>query len=155
MPSHCANVKVFKSRVLPFQVKNVWRELSSFRSPIHWNPGVVDVDIDGDEYTKGCLRNLHIQDGKIFKERLTDLNNDLFAVTYDIVECPMPISEYTSVNRFIPVTSTDHTLAIWESTFCCAKSNVDEMKYYFGVSAYEEGLEGMEDYLNSLSSERS
>lgn len=149
MSDHSANVTVFKSRVIPCPAEPLWAMLRDFDSPRLWNPGVAKVELSAGCHDIGCVRALFIHDGKIFRERLLACDDDECVVTYAMVDCPMPVSDYVASNRVIPITATGQSLAIWQSRFRCRPEDQQELARYFGVSAYEEGLEGIEKMMLS------
>ena len=51
----------------------------------------------------GAIRHLNIVDGTIFRETLLAHSDHDYFYTYNIVEGPLPCSDYISTHRFIPI----------------------------------------------------
>lgn len=128
----------------------MWRLIRNFDSPELWNPGTENVVLRTENTNEiGQTRVLYIHDGSEFKETLLAHSDTEMSYTYNIVSCPLPIENYVAKVSLIPVTNKRHTLITWQGSFDCKKSILEEMRNYFGSRAYDEGIAGINVYLNS------
>ncbi|MEM6824067.1 MAG: SRPBCC family protein [Pseudomonadota bacterium] len=139
---------VFRSMIIDAPIERVWSAVRAFDGVAAWNPGVASARLETGRSTEvGALRRLDAQDGSIFRETLVGHSDLEHAYTYDIVEGPLPVSGYISTHRFLPITATDQTLGIWESTFDCAETDRAEMDKVVGDEIYIGGMSGLAAWL--------
>ena len=113
-------MKVFRSVILEAPIAEVWAAVRAFDGVVNWNPGVTAARMEtGSPTAVGSLRHLDIVDGTIFRETLLAHSDLERFYSYDIVEGPLPCSNYISTHRFIPITEGDKTLGIWQGAFDC------------------------------------
>ena len=62
----------------------------------------------------------------------------------------MPVANYISTHRFLPITATDQTLGIWESRFDCAPDVANKMDELVGDTIYIGGMTGLDRYLKEM-----
>lgn len=139
---------VFRSMILEAPLPQVWAAVRAFDGVVHWNPGVTAARLGSGEPTAvGAVRTLDIADGTVFVETLLAHSDAEHFYTYDIVEGPLPVTNYISTHRFIPITATGQTLGIWESRFDCAPGDADEMDKVVGDQIYIGGMIGLNMFL--------
>ncbi len=139
---------VFRSMVIEAPLKQVWKILRSFDGVALWNPGVVSAKMEtGHATAVGSIRHLDIADGSNFRETLLAHSDTEHFYTYDILESPLPVINYISTHRFLPITHTQQTLGIWESRFDCAPENEAEMDRVVGDGIYIDAMTGLNTYL--------
>ncbi|MEO3415088.1 SRPBCC family protein [Roseovarius sp. CAU 1744] len=139
---------VFRSMILDAPIGTVWDAVRRFDGVARWNPGVSAARMEtGDAATPGSIRRLDIVDGTVFRETLLELSDLRHFYTYDILESPLPVRNYISTHRFLPVTATNQTLGIWESRFECEAEVADEMGRIVGDDIYVGGMTGLNTYL--------
>lgn len=110
------------SAVIPAPVDTVWPVLRDFGDMVGWMPGVVRCTIeDGLQGSVvGCVRSFHVAEPPVdVRERLLALDDHRHAVTYTIVEIPLPIEHYIAHAQLHRITQTDHTFIHWTSSFRC------------------------------------
>lgn len=140
---------VYRSLVLNADVEMVWAAVRAFDRVVKWNPGVTAARLEHGRPTEvGALRALDIADGSIFRETLLAHSDRERFYTYDIIESPLPVTNYVSTHRFVPITHTNETLGIWESWFDCAAEDAEEMVGIVGDQIYIAGMQGLNTYLN-------
>ncbi|WP_081894565.1 SRPBCC family protein [Ruegeria halocynthiae] len=139
---------VFRSMIIDVEIHRVWAAVRAFDGVVDWNPGVAAATLENGAATAtGTIRRLDIPDGTVFRETLLAHSDAEHFYTYDIIECPLPVSAYISTHRFIPITHTGQTLGIWESHFDCAPDVANEMERIVGDAIYIGGMAGLNDFL--------
>ncbi|MEX0351100.1 MAG: SRPBCC family protein [Paracoccaceae bacterium] len=139
---------VFRSMVIEAEIDRVWQAVRAFDGVAAWNPGVESASLEnGDATATGTIRNLKIPDGTIFRETLLAHSDVDRFYTYDILDSPLPVTDYISTHRFIPITHGSQTLGIWESRFECAPDVANELDRIIGDTIYIGGMTGLNRYL--------
>lgn len=139
---------IFRSMIIDAPIDRVWTAVRAFDGVSAWNPGVVEARLEGGSATAtGTIRRLSITDGTAFRETLLAHSDVQRFYTYDILESPLPVTEYVSTHRFIPITDSSQTLGIWESRFECAAADSAEMDRVVGDEIYIGGMSGLNLYL--------
>ncbi|MEZ5827559.1 MAG: SRPBCC family protein [Hyphomicrobiales bacterium] len=111
----------------------------SFCTIKDWHPAVAEceeVTEDGNTY-----RILTLGDGGKIKEKLTD--KDDLSYSYEIVESPLPIKNYSSKLWVEEDDEPDRTVIYWESKFDAAEGTEDDeaKKIIFGILS--DGVKGI------------
>ena len=141
-------MKVYRSMILNAPIEAAWAALRAFDNVSRWNPGVRAARLEtGAPSEVGAVRHLDIVDGTVFRETLLAHSDAERFYTYDIIEGPLPVTNYVSTHHLIAVTHTNETLAIWESTFDCNANQQDAMDKIVGDQIYIGGMQGLNDYL--------
>ncbi|MEM7430002.1 MAG: SRPBCC family protein [Pseudomonadota bacterium] len=141
-------MKVYRSMVLDAPIERVWAAVRAFDGVVNWNPGVTGARLESGAATEtGAVRYLDIVDGSAFRETLLAHSDQDHFYTYDIIESPLPVTNYISTHSFLPVTHGNQTLGIWESTFDCSPDQADAMEQVVGDQIYIGGMQGLNDYL--------
>lgn len=141
-------MKVFTSVVLDAPIARVWATVRAFDGVAKWNPGVTAARMESGSPTQvGSVRHLDIADGTVFRETLLALSDLERCYSYDIVEGPLPCSNYVSTHRFVPITDGDRTLGVWEGRFDCAPGDRAELAVVIGERIYRDGMRGLNSYL--------
>lgn len=141
-------MKVYRSMILSAPVEKVWAAVRAFDGVVNWNPGVAAARMESGQASEtGSIRHLDIVDGSVFRETLLAHSDVEHFYTYDILECPLPVADYVSTHRFLPITHSAQTLGIWESTFTCASDQAEAMDKIVGDDIYIGGMQGLNDYL--------
>lgn len=139
---------VYRSMIIDETVDRVWQAVRAFDGVAAWNPGVDTAMLENGAPTAiGTIRALNIPDGTVFRETLLAHSDVEYFYTYDILECPLPVTGYVSTHRFIPITHSNQTLGIWESRFECAPDVANEMDSIVGDAIYVGGMTGLNRYL--------
>ena len=143
-------MKVFRSVILEAPIAEVWAAVRAFDGVVNWNPGVTVARMEtGNPTAVGSVRHLDIVDGTVFRETLLAHSDLERFYSYDIVEGPLPCSNYISTHRFIPITEGDKTLGIWQGTFDCDPKDEAQLDEIVGDRIYVAGMKGLNDYLRS------
>lgn len=141
-------MKVCRSMILNAPIDRVWAAVRAFDGVANWNPAVSAARMEsGAPTATGAIRHLDIADGSVFRETLLAHSDHAHFYTYDILESPLPLSNYISTHRLLPITHSSETLGIWESTFDCAPDQSEAMEKIVGDQIYIGGMHGLNDYL--------
>lgn len=142
---------LFKSAIIDAPVAHVWRVLRNFDSVPLWSSDVTEAIIEdgGPADRVGCIRKLTLPDGRFFRETLVALSDADNSFSYDIVESPLPVSNYVATQRFTPVTTTGQTFTAWAVNFEVSDEDAAEMREVVGVAIFESGFNGMKDFFES------
>lgn len=144
-------MKLMRSVIIDAPVETVWSVVREFDAVMHWNPGVVAARMEtGTPTSVGSVRHLDIADGTIFRETLLAHSDREYFYTYDIVEGPLPCTDYLSTHRFIPITEGNRTLGIWSGEFDCVPEDEESLNTIVGDMIYRDGMHGLNAYLASL-----
>ena len=139
---------VFRSMIIDADIETVWAAVRAFDGVASWNPGVSKARLEsGTATSTGAIRHLEIPDGTVFRETLLAHSDVEWFYTYDILDSPLPVTDYVSTHRFIPITHSGQTLGLWESRFSCAPEDISEMERVVGDSIYIGGMAGLNAYL--------
>ena len=142
---------IFRSMVIDAPIGRTWAEVRAFDGVAAWNPGVDRAVLENGAATEtGTIRRLEIPDGSVFRETLLAHSDVEHFYTYDILESPLPVANYVSTHRFLPITASNQTLGIWESRFDCAPEVANEMDALVGDTIYIGGMIGLDRYLKEM-----
>ena len=141
-------MNVYRSMILNAPIDRVWAAVRAFDGVDNWNPAVTAARMEsGAPTATGAIRHLDIADGSVFRETLLAHSDHAFFYTYDIIESPLPVRNYISTHRFLPITHSGKTLGIWESSFACEADQAETMEKIVGDQIYIGGMQGLNDYL--------
>lgn len=77
--------------------ETVWKKVNNFGDLGAWHPAIKTTEIISGENNKvGAVRLLTLQDGATLKETLLSYDEKKTQYGYNIIESPLPVSEYTS-----------------------------------------------------------
>lgn len=142
-------VKVSKSAILESPVESVWEVLRDFNGHESWHPAVADSHIErGQSSDKvGCIRRFHLADGSELREQLLTLSDLDMAFSYCLLDTPVPLLNYVSHVRLLPVTDGDRTFWQWESQFDTPDGQQAELAKMVGEQIYEAGFAAVRDHM--------
>lgn len=114
--ARAGDINVVMSVQVTGQVSDVWNTVRAFDRLQDWHPAVQSTTMTGAPDQEGSVRVLHLNGGGEIEERLMYLNDSSRTLIYEILESPLPISNYSSY-----LSATDagggKTVVIWGSTF--------------------------------------
>lgn len=121
-----ADIDVVMSVEVDAPVGEVWSTVRAFDGLQDWHPAVESTTMRGSPEQVGTVRVLHLKGGGDIEERLTYLDDQARTLIYQILESPLPVTNYES---YISATATggSRTVVIWGSTFD-AKPGVSKAK---------------------------
>ncbi|SMF73671.1 Polyketide cyclase / dehydrase and lipid transport [Tistlia consotensis] len=111
--------RAYASIVLKAPVETAWSLVRDFNGLPGWAPAVVRSEIEEglDADVVGCVRSLHLKDGRQVRERLLSLDDARRSFTYNFEKPAFPVRNYVASLRLFPVTHGDGTFAEWEASF--------------------------------------
>jgi hypothetical protein len=113
-------VKIYVSAVIAAPLEKVWHKVRDFNGLPGWIPAIAASEIvgGGPADRVGAVRVLTLADnGGTIREQLLALDDFGHAMSYAIIESPMPITGYVSHIRLKPVTSGGATFFEWLGEF--------------------------------------
>lgn len=141
-------MKVMRSVIIEAPIDHVWSVVRAFDGVAAWNPSVTSSKMESGTATSvGAIRYLDIIDGTVFRETLLAHSDADFYYTYDIVEGPLPCTNYISTHRFISITDGNMTLGIWTGEFDCHPHDAADLEKIVGDKIYRDGMRGLNTYL--------
>ena len=142
-------VKIVKSTIIDAPVDQVWEVLRDFNGHDHWHPAVAESAIErGNPSDKvGCVRRFTLQDGAELREQLLTLSDLEQCFSYCLLDTPVPLFNYVSHVRLIPVTDGDRTFWSWECSFSTRKGEDEEMKTLVSEQIYDAGFEAVRTHI--------
>ena len=112
-------IRVTNSTVLRAPITRVWDLIRDFNGHDRWHPAVADSQIErgqpGDKV--GCVRAFHLSDGAFLREQLLSLSDIGTSFAYCLYETPIPLFNYVSHVRLVPVTDGDWCFWEWKARF--------------------------------------
>ncbi len=138
-------VKVVRSTILPAPVEAVWDVLRDFNGHDRWHPAVTTSQIERgrDADRVGSVRKFRLGDGSELREQLLALSDADASYSYCLLETPIPLFNYVSHVRLIPVTDTDHTFWQWEGQFTTFAEQKDALADQVGNDIYQAGFDAI------------
>ena len=141
-------MKVKRSVIIDAPIDRGWTTVRDFDAVVNWNPGVTGARIESGTATEvGAVRALEIADGTIFRETLLAHSDLEHFYTYDIIESPLPCSNYISTHRFIEITDGNRTLGVWQGEFDCDPADAASLESIVGDIIYRDAQRGLNQYL--------
>lgn len=142
-------VKVIRSTIIPAPIEAVWEVLRDFNGHDRWHPAVATSQIERgrDSDRVGCVRRFTLQDGSELREQLLTLSDAETSYAYCLLDTPIPLFNYVSHVRLIPVTDGDHTFWHWESRFDTPQGRSAELAGMVGTDIYEAGFVAIRTHL--------
>ena len=138
-------VKVLRSTILPAPVEAVWDVLRDFNGHDRWHPAVATSQIErGREADRvGSVRKFRLGDGSELREQLLALSDVDASYSYCLLDTPLPLFNYVSHVRLIPVTDEDHTFWQWEGQFSTFADQQDALIEMVGNDIYQAGFDAI------------
>jgi hypothetical protein len=111
--------KVSVSSVVDASAEKVWAVIRRFDAAAEWLPFVKSSPIEdgGDPTRVGCIRVLTQTDGEIFREVLVALSDAERSYSYAFVSSPVPVRNYQTTLRVLPITDGNRSYVEWSSRF--------------------------------------
>lgn len=141
-------MKVFESTIINTPADVVWATMRDFVGLTEWSSAVTGAHITNGKAADqvGAIRHLDIIDGTVFIETLLAHSDEEMWVKYDIVEGPIPVTNYVATMRLYPVTTTDQTYATWSAEFDCPDNQREAMQNVVGDQICAGGLQSLKAY---------
>jgi len=141
-------VKVVRSTILDQPVDAVWGVLRDFNGHDSWHPTVDTSQIERGESSDrvGCVRRFKLTDGGELRERLLTLSDMEQSYSYCLLDTPIPLFNYVSHVRLLPVTDGERTFWQWESRFDTPKGREEELSELVGDGIYGDGFTAIRNH---------
>ncbi len=137
--------RVYVSSVIDAPASRVWERIRDFNGLPKWHPRIRDSRIEDalPSDKVGCIRNFHLQNGDMIREKLEGLSDyDMFC-TYSILESPMPLEDNLATIRLTPVTEGERTFIEWSAEFSCAPEDEDGLVGGIGADVFQTGFDAL------------
>ena len=141
-------MKVFESTIINAPAEQIWAVLRDFVRLTAWSGAVTGAHITNGKAVDqvGAIRHLDIVDGTVFIETLVAHSDEEMWLKYDIVDGPIPVTDYVATMRLYPVTAIDQTYATWSAEFDCPEDQRDGMRKVVGSQICAGGLQALKKY---------
>ena len=142
-------VKVARSTILEAPVEAVWEILRDFNGHDQWHPAIATSQIERNNPSDkvGCVRKFKLADGSELREQLLGLSDADLVFSYCLLDTPVPLFNYVSHVRLIPVTDSDHTFWQWDGQFDTTPDQRDSMIAMVGNDIYQAGFDAIRDVM--------
>ncbi|MEM7289085.1 MAG: SRPBCC family protein [Pseudomonadota bacterium] len=137
--------RVYVSSVISAPADKVWDRVRDFNALPRWHPRIADSRIEDalPSDKVGCIRNFNLQNGDNIRERLLGLSDyDMFC-TYEILESPMPLTDYVATLRLTPITDGERSFAEWSAEFSCDPSEEENLVNGIGTDVFQGGFDAL------------
>lgn len=133
---------------------DVWNVVKRFDGLSTWHPAFAKSPIvKGQDGQLGAVRELTVKDGPTFTEELLAINPQGMALTYNIIESPLPITDYLSTMS-VKANSGGGATVTWVGTFrrknpraSVPEGESDGGTVKFITGAYQAGLQNLKKIL--------
>ena len=144
-------VAVTRSTVLDHPAEAVWEVIRDFNGHEWWHPAIATSQIERRQPADvvGCVRRFALPDGGELRERLLTLSDADMAYSYCLMETPVPLLNYVSHVRVLPVTDGDRAVWVWESRFDVPEGREAELAELVGESIYQAGFDAIRAHLDA------
>ncbi|MFT4564495.1 MAG: hypothetical protein ACI9BW_004262 [Gammaproteobacteria bacterium] len=142
-------MKVFASTVIDKPAQSVWNVLRDFVGLAAWSNAVTSAKISNSKASDqpGAVRRLEIGDGSVFTETLLALSDAQMYLKYDIVDGPIPVTDYIATMQVYPVTAGDASYVTWSAEFLTPDDQVDAMREVVGEQICAGGLLALKSHM--------
>ena len=89
------------------------------------------------------MRKFRLGDGSELREQLLALSDVDASYSYCLLDTPLPLFNYVSHVRLIPVTDEDHTFWQWEGQFTTFSEQKDDLAAMVGNDIYQAGFDAI------------
>lgn len=144
-------VRVLRSTILDAPIDAVWEVLRDFNGHDRWHPAVAESHVERGQPSDrvGCVRSFRLTGGEQLREQLLTLSDMETTYSYCLLETPIPLLNYVSHVRLIPVTDGDRTFWQWEGRFTTPAGRETELGDLVGSGIYEAGFEAIREHLGA------
>jgi hypothetical protein len=138
-------VQVYASSVIDASADNVWSRIRDFNAMPQWHPLIADSRIENSQPSDrvGCIRQFSLRDGGMIRERLLALSDYEYSCTYEILESPMEVENYTATLKLTPVTDGARCFAEWSAEFDCTPGRERELTDSIGGGVFQGGFDAL------------
>ncbi|ESX90858.1 SRPBCC family protein [Mesorhizobium sp. M0830] len=147
-------VRVVRSTIVSAPIEAVWDVVRDFNGHDRWHPIVVESHIERGLYSDrvGCVRNFRLANGTEMREKLLTLSDLEWALSYCLLDTPLPIFNYVAHVRLLPVTDGHHTFWEWLGRFDAPTGRETELASMIGNDIYQAGFDAVRSQLEASTS---
>lgn len=144
-------MKVIRSTILDTPCDAVWDVLRDFNGHDRWHPAVAHSRIERGHAADciGCVRRFQLRDGAELREQLLTLSDLEQTYSYCLLDTPIPLFNYVSHVRLLPVTDGDRTFWEWRGDFDTPSGRERDLAALVGEDIYGAGFEAIRSHLSS------
>lgn len=144
-------MQVFASTVIARPAAEVWAVVRDFVGLTVWSNVVAEARIENGLAADqvGAVRRLTLTDGAVFVETLVELSDQHRRLSYDIVEGPLPVSDYVATIAVQPVTADGTAFASWGAVFDTPPEHGPAMREVVGEQICAGGLAALKAHLEA------
>jgi len=141
----------YASRVIAAPVEQVWATIRDFNGLPTWHPALRSSEIEEGRPADavGCIRHLVLQNGASTRERLLELDDARYRLTYAFETPLFPVKNYLATITLIPLTEADHTFVQWQGSFEEAPEDAGKYTAIISKDVYAEGLSALARFLST------
>ena len=123
--------------------------LRDFNGHDEWHPAVSTSQIERgrDSDCVGVVRAFKLNDGSELREQLLTLSDAETTYSYCLLDTPIPLFNYVSHVRLMPVTDGDMTFWQWEGRFDTPADQQEELVNLVSTQIYEAGFTAIQSHL--------
>ena len=138
-------IRIYVSSVIDASADTVWARIRDFNGLAVWHPAIADSRIENNEPSDkvGCIRHFHTRDGGTIRERLLALSDYDYSCTYEILESPMGVANYTATLKLTPVTDGGRSFIEWSAEFDCDERRERELSEQIGNGVFQGGFDAL------------
>jgi uncharacterized protein YndB with AHSA1/START domain len=122
--------------------EEVWQMISEFCAIAEWHPVVGECAESEEDGV--AMRTLTTVDGGVLIERRVQYSDEGMSYTYEIVESPLPVTDY--VSTLAVMAGANGSLITWSGEFA-ANGAEDEQAIEVISGIYQSGLAALKDRL--------
>ncbi|MGR8921903.1 MAG: SRPBCC family protein [Gammaproteobacteria bacterium] len=144
-------MEVFASTTIARPATDVWAVARDFVGLTAWSNVVAAAEIDNGRAADqvGAVRRLTLSGGDVFVETLVSLCDRTLSLSYDIVDGPLPVSDYLATIAVTPVTADDTSFVSWGAVFDTPPEHREAMREVVGAQICAGGLAALKAYLEA------
>jgi hypothetical protein len=140
---------VVKSTIIDASTDQVWGVLRDFSGFDRWHPALATSANERSQSAGriGCVRRVKLADGSELREQLLALSDLEQSYSHCLLDTPIPLFNYVTHLRLLPVTDGDRTFWHWESRFTTRPGDEKPMSEMVGEGIFQAGFEAVRKYL--------
>jgi hypothetical protein len=145
-------VRVVRSTIIKAPIEAVWGVVRDFNGHDRWHPAVMESRIERDPHADrvGCVRAFRLSNGAAMREKLLTLSDLEWALSYCLLDTPLPLFNYVAHLRLLPVTDTRHTFWEWLGRFDTPKGQESALAAMVGDDIFQAGFDGVRKELGGI-----
>ena len=134
-------MNVSESTVIERPAADVWAIVRDFIGLTAWSNAVSEARINNNLAADqvGAIRELKVGEA-IFVETLVTRSDQAMTLQYDIVQGPLPVTNYLATMRVQAITASDTSFVSWGAQFDTPPDQIDAMQEVVGGQICAGGL---------------